>query len=301
MKRKKRSDLDLLFDNPTTFKWEIEIRRVLHGDREYALVHLASAKSYIDKLITSCSSRAKTQATFHRALQRVVKSWDPASFERTYFTNVLFDLIAGFTPPSGSYKLFEFIKLGLQLQKHSGSVLAEDVATHRSALFALARYFESKETSKRPNFQEYTALLFEHLPLENYAGLVSGRLLQLGLLRPNDQRIKSLLQRSPHALDEILSFILDTMDPKELPIQIGALYAECLTIFDKEGTLFKETLEGRRIELVETTEHIFVRFHTGEELRLLIPTDQAVPVYRKIMTHESHAGYQKLVRDFSSN
>jgi hypothetical protein len=297
-------EIDMLIAHPSTFKWEIEIRRILQGEREYALIQLISIKSYIEKIIARCPDKPKAESTFHRALKQIIESWKPIKSLSNYHISHLLDLIAAFTPEGGLSKIIEFIKIDTYAHyahhesKRDHLPGNEDTDLHRKAILTLGNYFINPMARKGRSFEIFSKLLIEHLALPEYASLAAGNIVQLGILPLDDQRILNVLASNTTALEDILTQLLSMIDNTELPSHLGHLYSHCLDIAQIGESGFVAALQKRNILLEKVYYYgVRIKFPTGEIMKLIIPDsdDHYLHIYMINVERDAGEGYTKLM------
>lgn len=228
---------EALRSHPTSAGWELELRRLVEGERAYEIGESGSIQEYLRGVMAASHERPVAQAAFNEALRNIVQSWQPSIIESTPRVARMLDLIAAFTPPAGFPKVMEllgFWEYGVE------SVVSESIHARRKdlrmkALMTLAAYFPVAAplyVKEEPGFRAYAYLLRGHLLRDEptYSGYAASRLLGLHLIEPEGDEIKALIRSNPAALREIVPLLLARHTALS---DISSVYGQCLLTDEK--------------------------------------------------------------------
>jgi hypothetical protein len=299
-------ELQSLKDKPTTFKWQIELLRILDGQREYKFQHLVHAKSVTEKIISGSSDKAKARITFDRALQRVVNDWRPQELANIDYESRLFDLIDGYTPPNGYQKLMEFLEFALSFPPEAwppSTASRHSVDLQRKGLLSLSRYFSRIRETPSRKVKNYISILLQNLETPRHSGIAAGLLLQTGRFSVDDPPIGAALIQQPGSLDDILTLFFSSSNRTVIGNQLGRIQLLFHDVVPNGEALFEQAIEKHGATFLDPDKMV-IRLHTGEELRLLaggeirlnLTTEEALPAYRASTERNSQMGWRKLVK-----
>src|SRR6185295_1446260 len=140
----------------TEHEWETELRYVLSGKRDYALLELGSITGYIDRLLSAARSEETSLANFFQAVERIVSTWHPEKATSEYFTFGILELIGAYQPAVGFLKIISFIQRGFRFPlipfERGGYGSGQDL--HMKALVVLEYYYPASPP-KNPNDAAY--------------------------------------------------------------------------------------------------------------------------------------------------
>jgi hypothetical protein len=202
----------LLKTSPTVSSWEVELRRIIGGDRESDLLRLGSVDEYVDKILDLSKDRAVAKTCFDEALRRVIQSWQPEKPESKEYLACLLDLTGAYMPLSGSVKILYFLDrladFGADIKSSGGYGATSDLFL--KGLIVLERYFPRAPSTKADefyDFKSYLSLLERSLDNPRYAGYATARLIDLQVIDIHSYKVRTLIQKNPKALREVLSLI----------------------------------------------------------------------------------------------
>ncbi|HJQ69827.1 MAG TPA: hypothetical protein VKA70_12680 [Blastocatellia bacterium] len=228
---------ELLKQEPTIERWRLELRRLLYGDRAQDLIALGGIQEYIEVTLRDSSERAVAKTAFDEALRLIVQAWQPIRPEPKRYAEYMLDLIGAYTPPEGFTKVLGVIRqwgrFDACIIKREG--LQRDL--HMKALIVLGNYYAAPApsaptaSSKDYGFIAYVEVLREHLhnsAYEKYKGYAGLRLMELGILEPDDDEITDFIYRNPQRLGELMPLWLNPNRLHRAGRDLKQVYAYCL-------------------------------------------------------------------------
>lgn len=247
----------LLKTNPSADAWEIELRRILHGERESDLIRLGSVDEYVDKILDLSVDRPLAEHSFNKALRRVVKTWQPENPESKEYFACLLDLISAYAPADyATSKMLYFVdclsRYGGCLKSSNGYGAHDDL--YLKALVVLEKLFPraaSHTDEEFAGFKSYVSILKKNLENPLYAGYAAARLIDLSVLEPQDQRIAALIRVNPNSQREIISLLFDRDRQVWLERDLTSIMAHALNAGDEAVIVFEQMLQayGGKLEL----------------------------------------------------
>ncbi len=215
-------------DDPSSVdQWELELRRVLDGEREYAIEQLGLIE-YLEVKIEEALDRAAAKTAFHRALRRIVETWQPLAEHERYDSYVL-DLILTYTPPEGFVKVADIVStIDLEPQTFLDEVPSDRIVM--KALYALEAILPLPplaEDRKAPAYRRYVDLLQNRILDERYSFYAVRRLLELGEIHPESTDVQPLIDIT-HALHALVSALLEPVWRSVEEPGLTNLYHLCL-------------------------------------------------------------------------
>ncbi|HEX8696929.1 MAG TPA: hypothetical protein VF746_31205 [Longimicrobium sp.] len=264
---------------PTAARWEDEIQRVLYGQREHALVELGSSEEYVESLLQRSEDVVTAQRIFRKALNRLVRGWDPDAPCPEHYVPRMLELIAAYLPPSGFTRV-----LGQIRRKGHFTVpgARDPAALHMDALVALARYFPAPPQwpDEHSSFWLYVEVLRSHLFQQEYAQYVVARLLELNELHVDGEDVHPLLMRNLSVLHPILAFVLSPLvrtrgDTDQVTVQkrLSHIFSECVRLGAEARGEFARGVEENGCTFEELPSQVFVRWEHDVVLELDIPRE----------------------------
>jgi hypothetical protein len=260
--------MEELKSNPSVFLWEVELRRILRGERDGRLIQLGSADEYVRVLLASSADRAFAHAVFHDALRSVVQTWHPSTTDADDYILRMLDLIGSFTPAPGFIKTLDFIqrwkRFDDSLTRYSGT---KDIRL--KALIVLGNYYRcAPPVMQEIAFEAYVNLLQQHLQYPRYCGYSAGRLIELGVLKIESVESRNLLRDNPASLSEILTLLLQLAKRWATSTELTHLYTHCLSLGRDVVILFERVLILNQASLDLAPDGPVINFE-GEAFRLI--------------------------------
>jgi hypothetical protein len=214
--------------------WEEELSRIANGERELTLIRLGSAQEYVENRILTSGDRPRSATAFRQALRNFVTSWNPLSTEAPDSLSHILDLIGAFTPSIGFTKILgHIIKWGAFGPSAAISPVTDRcIDLHQKALNVLEEYFKAppQDALTDPAFRAYTQVLRDHLGDRNYGPYAARRLLELGIISPDDSVVYNIIERDPNSLVELLGYYLKLGNVPNAEYGLSYLYSHCLTM-----------------------------------------------------------------------
>jgi hypothetical protein len=284
------SELDQLKLSPTVLAWELEIRRVLLGQREYMLLRLGGSQEYIEVIQESSADEALTRTTFNAALRNVVQSWQPSRPESAAYFSHMLELIGAYAPPEGFIKVLGFLNsrryFGENVTTPDSPVSGKDL--HMKALVVLQYYYLAAPPMQSDDiaFQQYLNVLREHLHEPQYCDYALRRLYELSAISLDDADVLNAVQASGAVITQLVTSILKSRDKTRVARDLSSIYSHCLRSKDCasrfEGALvacgarLEHDDQGPLVYLSESDlivltlpedveSYVLVRWNTGQE------------------------------------
>jgi hypothetical protein len=260
----------LLKTEPSANLWELELRRILNGERESDLLRFGSVEEYVDKILDLSKDRVAGEQSFNEALRFIVKSWRPEKPESKEYLACLIDLIGAYLPASGAPKVLYFLdRLGdFEASLTSSGGYGANVDLYLNALVTLEKYFQRPlmgEDDESLAFKSYLATLQNHLKQERYSGYVAARLIDLGALTSNDEVLRIIIGQNPYALREVISLVFAPEREEWFSRDIANILEHSLSIGDPALSVFEEVLTAHGASLVLTRDHSLIVGLSGRE------------------------------------
>lgn len=176
--------IQMLLTKPTSSRWDVEIERVLSGQRAGRVEHLGSVSDYVQVLISSSEDTIKSRGAFRLGLEKVVVRWSPGKYHSVYYTAGILDLIGDFAPPSGFGKIFTFMRQGKRFPEKTDpqETIGRSRNLHRRALRSLEQYVSVAPINSQQVrvFDNYVGLLRNLAKNPADKDYAAARLQQLG-------------------------------------------------------------------------------------------------------------------------
>jgi hypothetical protein len=270
------SEIYKLKIDPTVSAWEIEIRRVLIGKREHALIKLGSIQEYVENILDGSEDQAMAQTAFNEALRNVIQSWQPTRPESPASLSCMLDLIGAYTPAEGFTKILGFINsrryFGDNVITPDSRVLGKDL--HLKALFALQYFYPAAPPSHTGDdiaFKQYLDVLREHLKENQYCDYALRRLYELNVISLEDPDVEEVLETKPEVIKELISTILRQRNKSKVERALSLLYAYSLRYGEEEH--FRNAIELKGGLLEHDSEGPVIYLSKTDALFLKLPED----------------------------
>jgi hypothetical protein len=247
-------ELAQLKSQPSVSLWEVEIRKILLGKRDHAVVRLGGAQEYIEVILEESEDEALAQTIFNEAMKNVIQSWQPARPESAAYFSFMLDIIGAYTPAEGFIKVLGFINskkyFGINVITPDSRKEGKDL--HMKALVVLQYYYPVAPPSQSDMdiaFRQYLGVLREHLQNPKYNDYALRRLYELNAIDLQDEDVSSAIENEPSVINEIISIICKLRNRDRAQVDLSALYAHSLRISDGT-TVFEQALTacGARLE-----------------------------------------------------
>jgi hypothetical protein len=211
--------------------WEIEIRRILNSEVDSDITMLGSVGEYIEAILAEAPHPPSAQAAFHEALRNIVYSWQPSVSDSSSFLNYMFDLLGAYTPSLGFNKVLSLLQLYLSSPEKDflSSDSSEENNLVLKAFSVLENYYPvAPLNSEELAFRTYINLLREFLSYPQSSSYAIERLIELEVLRPQDQAVVDLLSKNPQWLSQIVRLLLAPTRRSRAEEELTGLYINCL-------------------------------------------------------------------------
>ncbi|HEX8853570.1 MAG TPA: hypothetical protein VF754_08790 [Pyrinomonadaceae bacterium] len=272
--------VERLLAAPTAAGWEREILHLVEGNREKDLQGLGSAEQYVKVLLRESNNRAEAKASFRQALRTVVQEWHPESETSERRMSAMLSLIGAYTPAIGFVKILGHIdswgRFGSGYKTRPGSVDPADI--HMQALGALRNYYPAPPPTAEIldlGFSSYRRVLEEHLSDPQYVGYATRRLIELDIIKLDDNKLSGLLTENLEILRELVPLLVQENRIDKASQNFGHLYVQCRSIGDAAVDALREAIEaeGGRLDVQQNVAPDLY-LDTGEAVRLnLSPED----------------------------
>jgi hypothetical protein len=243
-------------DDPTSPRdWGIDLRRLLNGERDHALLIHGGAVEYVEVMLEEAADEAAAKEAFHEALEKLVQTWQPAGLDSDYYVTLLLDLIGAYTPQVGFNKVVDFVQTQRRLSQPEtpDEVHGAGDDLYLKALVVLENYYKvpplPPDDAARA-YQAYIHLLQEDFARPEYCGYALKRMIQLRVIQLDSPEIDELIKRNPQSLRELLNLLLDPNRRSTAEDDLGRVYTICLDAGIQVERLFEEAVmvSGGRFE-----------------------------------------------------
>ena len=245
-----------LRSNPTILGWDTEIRRILSGEREHAILHLGSGDEYVHTLLAQSLDPPLARSTFQAALENVIESWQPEVGDKPGGTRRLLELIAAFAPHHGFVRIMSrFDEGGFNKAVGRDGSPSLDLL----ALSALESYYPVPPAVPREDeaFQAYVGLLWRFVERSDGAPYALLRLVVLNQLPLGLEEADRYLSTRPGTVATIVEWLFDHRRQARLAQLLPTLFGACLS----SGSLIEEfttavRAQGATIHFGDTEAHV---------------------------------------------
>ena len=253
--------------------WGIDLRKLIGGYREHALLHLGSVEEYVEVNLEEAIDSEGAAHAFHEALEKLVQTWQPSVADDQFNIALLLDLIAAYTPVGGFNKVVELIR---RIRYFEDTPSYEDIIASRDdlllkAFVVLESYYrvapKSPEDSS-PAYKTYVDLLRGELLNSKRRGYALRRLIELKVIELKSNEIKLFIEKTPSVLRELVNLMLDPNRRIEAEDDLTRVFALCLSIGDEAVWEFVQAVSlcGGKFESL-SEEYIYI-YYRDQELRL---------------------------------
>jgi hypothetical protein len=301
----KSEETKKLIENPTVVNWEIEIRNILLGEREYILFRLGDIQSYINKIHSKSIKRSVSETNFNIALKKIISQWNLYENRRFYYYDILFDFISNYLVNEGIPKLIEFIGIGTHQYDGLDNELSNeelDLKLHKKAIISLYLFFKEYRNQKSKYFKTYKCLISNLLTNESLSGIASAIIINQNFIeKPVDYSpIGKIIKTNKKALNDILTFFLSEDISPKLSRDLGHIYSHSIIEDGSKKSYFELILEERKLKLIEQTYSISIIFPSGRSIDLEIPEEHWAEVHKYICNKSYSIGMESLSNIFPS-
>jgi hypothetical protein len=213
---------------PSNQIWELEIYRVLNGERESLVLRLGSAEEYIESQLRASVDPTKARVYFLHALRNVIQEWNVSPVASEDFLKTLLDLVITYRPVGASSKILEFMR-NLEPIEETCEFKPEAKRLLRRALIALERYFPaplSPAEADSQAFKAYINILRLDLRSTALSAYATRRLIELvGFELPQTQ-ISAMMEF--YTIESLVAVALDPDPPVAAAQILGSLCIYCI-------------------------------------------------------------------------
>jgi hypothetical protein len=254
---------------PSIEEWELELSRMIEGERDYTLQKIGTS-AYIDKILAASNDRIAASAHLHIGLSNVVRRWQPLKTHAPHSVFVVLDLIAGFQPPEGFLKIIDFMNREGRFPSipmlAGGYGAGQDL--HMKALVDLEYYYPVPPTEWKddPPFLAYLDVLNRHLDEEQFCSYSIGRLVDLRIIEIGDPRVRQAIKKNVRTIDHIVSLLLVKSRIAGKEKELSEVYTHCFILGDTALTHFEDVLKNLGVSVN--------RERDGIQLELQLPGKQ---------------------------
>ncbi|HWN11744.1 MAG TPA: hypothetical protein VNO50_21135 [Pyrinomonadaceae bacterium] len=254
---------------PSRDEWELELGRLLVGERDYALIQLGIT-SYVDRIVERSHDPVVSSQNLEIALRHVVSAWKPHNVNASYLTFCLMDLLAAHQPPEGFAKILGFMQQGFYFPEiplsQGGYGAGHDL--HKKALLTLEYYYPTAHPGWRedPAFVSYLDVLENHLQDQRFCSYAIGRFVGLNIIGIQDIKVRSAIELNPDAIHEIVSFLSTRTRLASIESELSKVYTQCFLVGREAIERFEHVLSTLGISLM--------RSNDGPQLELKLPRGQ---------------------------
>ena len=264
-----------LIESPSVPAWEREIGRVLLGRRDHMIVRLGGIQEYVEVLWAQSADEGLSRETFLKALRDVVQEWQPLRPASEYYFAAMLDLIGAYTPSVGFVKLLGHVRAW---GRFGGNVVGRRTVNrdlHLKALVALQNYFPTPPAFEQnsPGFSLYVGMLRSHLKDPIYSGHALRRLMELELLRPNDQDAVDVIRENVETLRELIPLFLNPSRRETAGRDLALIYLQGLATGENVDAIFAQAAEKCRAQFVPLMPPT-ITFENGEVIKLYFTAEE---------------------------
>lgn len=232
--------------------WEVEIRSLAAGKRDYLLIGLGSVVGYLSKLLSNSFNLAIAETNLRQAVKNVVNGWHPEKIEADYQTLILLEIIGAYQPPEGFVRIAGFMQRGhyfpTMQREFGGYGAGQDL--HMKALLSLEYYYPTAppKSDIDPAFKSYIQILEQHLTNEQYCSYVVGRLIALNALDTDDAELCRPIEMNLLTIDEIVPVVLGPARRARLKEELSNVYTHCVLVGRSATERFQSVLNRSGID-----------------------------------------------------
>ena len=195
-------------------EWQIEIAALINGKRELNLIQLGSSEEYIEVKIANSQDEIFARQCFYQALQNIVRSWQPSVYEGEYTTSRILELTAVYRPSDGFVRVIEYLQRLIRYERQEGleAEHRDKSNLHLKALVALESYYPVAPTPSDDGllaFKSYVKILQEELGNPRYARYVTRRLIELGVIDPEDDNFEYPFEQGLEVIGGLVDVLLE--------------------------------------------------------------------------------------------
>lgn len=291
-------EMNLLRTEPSVSRWEIELRRVLDGQREYALIRLVGVQEYIEVILRDSKDRSVAQTTFHEALRHIVQAWQPAKPESDAYVAIMLTLIGAYTPLPGFVKVLGFIQRWGRFRENQVSTDSTGARSdlHMKALVVLGNYYPVAPRvpeNEAYDFKTYVSVLREQLRDPRYSGYAAGRLIELEIFQLEAQEVQELIQRDPECLRELMPLLLNPNRRSRIGWDVSQIYVTCLVVGGDAEKHFNQALQARGASLKHGAQGPIICLGIDEGIPLVLPENKQAKYMERRWEQGSESGMAK--------
>jgi len=271
---------------PSVEDWKVELNDVLAGERDYILRRHGSVSAHVEKLIRASVSERKARETFQEALRQLVEEWQPFSPSSDYYVACMLDLIGAYLPRGGFRKILGFMGYGFRfpvIEAYTGG-FGSGMDLHMKALVDLEYYYPSADPKWEddPAFVSYVQVLRQHLEDSEYGaynGYALSRLIQLNIIKPQEQIVRDTIELNGGVLNELIELSFSDLRRPQLEDDLNYIYTHCFIIGLEAKQVFEQVLKERDVIMENSGEQLKVYIpDLGKEIDLRVPEELMLEV-----------------------
>src|SRR4051812_29099946 len=95
--------------SPLSF-WEIELRKILNGERDARIRRLGSVQEYAHWVLARANDLALSETALRNALRNIIQEWQPTTISSDRQISRMLDLILAYLPLNGEWKIIGYMK-----------------------------------------------------------------------------------------------------------------------------------------------------------------------------------------------
>jgi hypothetical protein len=287
----------------TQLNWEVELQRILSGERSFVITRLGSVMDYVETTISLSGNPTESRLSFHDALRKLLQEQSPYKPVWNVHSAHLLDLINAYTPSNGCVWVLRLMKYRRSVNQGAAAAAQEQGPPrdlHLKALLALESYYPISPVGDDPIFNEYVRVLQHELLGAEYSGYAARRLLELDVLQPEDKDVRQLIRRTPGCLQELISFVLNPARRSRADRDLARLYSHCLIISEEAQREFEQALATAGVSLEHSNQGPLVIIDKGEMISLNLPEEAAYEYITARWNADAKRGIEKLAAMMST-
>lgn len=268
-------EIKYLTNSPSVVAWETEIGKVLLGQRDHMIIRLGGVQGYIEVLWARSLDEELARRTFLSALRNFVQEWQPSRPVREYYFATILDLIGAYTPSAGFVKVLGHIQKWEHFGLNSLDRNSLNHDLHLKALIALQNYFPIPPAFEHdaPGFGPYVAVLRKHLKDPRYSSHALRRLIELEMLRLNDQDAVDAIRENVETIQELIPLLLNPSRRESAPRDLALVYIQGLVTGENVDEIFARAVKRCRASFEPLIPPV-VTFEDGEVIKLYFTPEE---------------------------
>lgn len=224
------------------YSWQVDLRKLLAGERKDVLDKLGGLEKYIKVKIDEADDPPAAEVAFEAALDKIIQLWKPSVLEELHvYQSYLLEILNLYSLRSGRERVIELV---LDLRK---AFSREPVEGHErlrdlylQALVTLEKYYSTPPEPLRKSsaaYQDYIELLKKDLASADFCGYALTRLFDLKEMSLSVEEIRSLIKLNPKSLVPLIQLVID---PEHQSITTGLLMEIYILCLESSDSLERE-------------------------------------------------------------